>query len=303
MSISNLWMLGPVVTSAGQINQIKDYSPDPGIETMLECSDGQVDYNFAAVMMQSPRLSFATTALARALGIAGINGLAIASAADFYFQKIAAGGTRSGGATSYKVTGTKGILVPTSITAEDKQPAQLNMDLVLISTDGTTAPIAVDGVADDADHHGGRPALHERPVSINGTTYDGIKSQRVDFGLELIVEHGSGEPYPTFVGIKKRKPTLSFKTTDVTALGSGGLLRGAGGDRQPHVLPRDRQERHARPAATTSHIKVSIDDGIVYAKTVGGGSEEDPQMTEITIEPTWDGTNDVIAISTGSAIT
>lgn len=307
MSISNLWMLGPVVTPGGQINQIKSYQPDPGIETLLECSDGQVDYNYAAVMMQSPKLSFETTAIARALALSGFAGLAIAAATDFWFQKIAPGGTRTGGLTSFKMTGTKGILIPTSLECEDKQPARLNMDLVLISADGLTAPIAVTlpgalgstlpaiTAADQMFVNG--------PISVNGTAVEGVKSTRVDFGFQLVVEHGSGEAYPTFVGIRKRQPRITFRTTDVTLLAAGAFVAAQGATDSVVYLRKMAQNGTRVPDATAEHIKFSIDDGMIYKTTVGGGSEEEPQMSQVTIEPTWDGTNDVVALSTASAIT
>ncbi len=304
MSISNLWMLGPVVVAAGQINQIKSYAPDPGIETILECSDGQVDYNFAAVMMQSPRLDFSTTAIARGLAIAGISGYAVAAAADFWFQRIAAGGTRSGGLTSYKVSGTKGLLVPTSIECEDsRQPAVLNFSLILISADGTAAPIAITANQTMPAITAADQLFVNGPVSINGTLVEGIKRTRIDFGIETIVEHGSGEGYPTFVGITRRRPTISFRTTDVTFLGSSAFFV-AQGATDSAVYLRKVQKNGLRVAdITAEHIKFSVDDGLISVRSVGGGGEGDPQMSEVTIEPTWDGVNDVVAVSTASAIT
>ena len=301
MSIANLYMLSPVITPAGQINQIQSFEPDPGIETILHCGDGQVDYQFAAAMFQQPRLTFATTAIARALGLVGISGLAIAAATDFYFQKIAAGGTRTGGASSIKCTGTKGIIVPQTLEAEDKQPAVLTFALVLVSADGTTAPIAVTTGQTMPAITATDQMFVNGPVSINGATLDGIKSQRVDFGLDLVVEHGSGEAYPTFVGIRKRRPTISFRTTDVSFVGTAGIT--AQGATDSAVYFRKVDNRGTRVAnATAEHIKITVDDGLITNRSIGGGNEEDVQMSEVLIEPTWDGTNDVLAISTASAI-
>jgi len=40
----------------------------------------------------------------------------------------------------------------------------------------------------------------------------------------------------------------------------------------------------------------------ISTRSIGGGNEDEVQMSEAIVEPTWDGTNDVIAISAGSAI-
>src|SRR5690606_31279896 len=116
------------------------HSVNPGIETLINSSDGQVDPSFAAVMFQKPVMSFSTSAIALALSYAGIGGLSITTALDFWFQRAAAGGTRMTGANSTKFTATKGILCPKSIEADSESHATIDYDMAAVSTDGTTSP-------------------------------------------------------------------------------------------------------------------------------------------------------------------
>lgn len=303
MSISKLYMLGPVVVAAGQINQIVDYQPDAGTEVLKHYSDGQSDPNFAAVILQSPRLTFNTTALKRALDIAGYSPYAIAANADFWFQRIAQGGIRAGGTTSLRIRGTKGMLVPQQLMCSDKAFARLQMAMAYISTDGTTAPVT----ASDAQTLPTITATDQLftigPIMINGTEVEGIKDVTVDFGMDLVVEHGSGEAYPTFVGVRTRQPVITFRTTDPTLLASDGYFA-AQGATDSTVYFRKVTKNGTRVAnATEEHIKIAIDDGIIHVRAPGGGASEDTQMAEVVIEPTWDGTNDTLALSTAAAIT
>jgi hypothetical protein len=303
MSISKLFMLGPVVTAAGQINQIQSYNFDPGVETVKHMSDGGVDPNLIGVMQQSPKLQFVTTAIKRALDIAGISGYSVAAAADLYFQKIAQGGTRTGSTTSLKLTGTKGILCPLSLSCQDKSYAQLSMALAFQSTDGTTAPLAADSAATMATPTAADQLYTLGPIKLNGTEVEGIKDVNIDFGIDLIVEHGSGEAYPTFIGIKTRAPSITFKCTDPTLLSTSGAYYVAQGATDSLVYLRKMASNGTRVAdATASHIQASIDDGIIHVRQIDGGTE-DVQMSEVTIEPTFDGTNTIIAITTAIAIT
>lgn len=302
MSISKLYALGPVVVAAGQINQIVDYQPDAGVEVLKHFSDGQSDPNFAAIILQSPRLTFTTTAIARALAIAAYAPYSIAANADFYFQKLAQGGIRAGSTTSLRVRGAKGILVPQQISCSDKAYARMQMVMAFVSSDGTTAPVtATDSVA--------LPSITATdqlftigPIKINGTEVEGVKDVTIDFGMDLVVEHGSGEAYPTFSGVRSRNPTISFRTTDPTFLATDGYFA-AQGSTDSVVYLRKCNKNGLRVAnATTEHIGFTIDDGLVHVRSPGGGASEDTQMAEVIIEPTFDGTNDTVAVSAATAI-
>jgi hypothetical protein len=305
-AITKVWMLGQVVVAPGDgaeatINQIQDYRPDPGFEVALHTGDGKVDFDFAAIMRQAPRLGFTTTAIARALTVSGLSAYSMAAGMDFYFQRIAHGGTRTGSSTSQKLTAAKGILVPTSIDATDGAIAAINYESAVTSADGTTAPLTIGTGATLPAHTATDQVYTVGPASINGTAIEGVQSIRISFGLQLIVKGGDGHAYPTFAGIVRRQPTISIRSHDLSYLASSSYYA-AQGSTDSLVYLRKVAKNGIRVAdATAEHLKFSVDDGLVTVRPFGGqdGAE---QMTEFLIQPTFDGTNDVIAINTASAI-
>lgn len=309
MPAGKVFMLGCVNligdSNSAQLNQIQSDSLDTGIETVLFGGDGKVDREFAAVMFQQPIATFSTTAIARALAEAGISAAAIGTdpaTADLYYQQAAPGGTRLTGGNSTRVRISKGMLTPRTIDAQDRQIATISYELGAISTDGTTAPLTIAASQTMPTLLAADQAFTVGPASINGTSLGGVQSLSIDFGLQLMIVSGGGEAYPTFIGIATRQPTIRVRTLDVDLAAS--LQVAAQGATDSVFYLRKLAEGGTRVAnATAEHISFSVDDGIITTRRVGGEGEDQPQMLEILVEPTWDGTNDVIAINAATAIT
>lgn len=306
MAVSKVFMLGCVALDATQINQIQSSQIDPGVETVLFGGDGKVDNQYAAAMFQQPTLRFTTTAIARALTAAGISGVAIGASpavADAWFQQAAAGGTRVTGLNSTRLRMTKGLLVPRAITATDRQIASISYELAAVSADGTTSPLAVTLSQTMPTLSAADQAFTVGSASLNGTAIGDVKSLSIDFGLQLMIEGGGGEAYPTFVAIQRRAPKIRLRTLNLDLASGLGQVVAQGGSDSVFYL-RKLAEGGTRVAnATAEHISFSVDDGLITLQTVGGENEDQPQMLELLIEPTWDGTNDVIAVNTATAIT
>jgi len=304
MAIGNVFALGTVVTSAGQINQIESSAVNPGVETMIYGSTGQVERRFGAVMFQAPVLSFATSAIARALGFAGLNGLALAgTASDFYFQKVAQGSTRTNTAC-VKMSASYGLLCPRTISAADRQHAVLNYELAARSNDGTTAPLAVAVdqtmpavTADDQLFTVG-------PAAINGTAIADVQSITIDLGLQLVITSGGGESYPTFVAIARRAPSIVIATHDMVLADTLGQ-HVAQSTTDSIVYLRKIAKNGTRVAnGTAEHISFSVDDGIISVRNAqaADGQSPEPGLMEVVIEPTWDGTADTLAMNLATTI-
>lgn len=294
---------GVFVLPGGQIYGGVSHSIDPGIETVREHGDGHVDDAFAAVIMQSPRFSLSTRAVAAALALVGIGGVDIAAAADLWLQRFAAGGTRMTGANSTKFTFALGMACLRTLECDDGGLATLAIDVVARSSDGITAPMTVTAASTMPALTLLDQAFTLGPVSINGTTLGGVKSTRVDFGKQLVVESGDGDTYPTFIAIQARQPSILVRTTQTQHVAGGGLGQIiAQGATDSAVYFRRVAKNGTRVAnATTQHLSFSVDDGIITAREVAATSRS-PAMLEYLIEPTFDGTNDVVAIGNGVAI-
>ena len=292
-----------VNTSGGLIDGCRSNEIDEAITTIVEGTDGKVDPEFAAIMNAEPNIGFETRAIATGLGIAGISGLGYVSALTAYLQALTQGGTRAGTGSHFTVASAAGLLIPRTLTAQQNSPAMLSLMAYCRSSDGLTHPWTITGAQD----LGGSPVTDELftlgPCNLAGSLLTEIVDVSVDFGITITSDPSTnGLPYPTFYAILERKPTIRIRTKDGDALddfGPGGLAIDASVD----IYFRKIAEGGTRIAnATASHIKISVDEGIIHVGTWTGEHAESGGV-EINIVPTYDGTNAILAISTGSAIT
>lgn len=303
MSTSNMFTMGSLVLPSGQIYGQSATSVDPQIQTVVEHGDGVAYDQFAAVMFQSPMFSIATKAINNALGLVGLNGLAIAAATDFWIQKFTDGGVRTTGTNSQKHTFSKGLVCLRNLSVEDRGVASLGLEGWAVSSDGVTAPLTVTGSAAMT-----APTMLDElftlgPIKINGTAVGGVKSLNIDFGLQVMVESGDGDVYPSFVTIQAVQPKLTFRTLSVQKALSANIGQfAAQGATDSVFYLRKLAKNGARVAdATTEHISFTLDDGLLSMRPIEANGRN-PAMVEYLFEPTWDAVNDVLAIARGVAV-
>lgn len=268
---------------------------NPALGQIVEANSGDVDPTYMAVMTAAPVLGIMTRAMS-VLSSFGIAGAQITTM-DAWLQQLVKHGTRN--ATSKKLTIATGICVPRTLTVAQGQPAELALEAIALSSDGTTAPVAA-GTGTMAANP--TPVLHTLgPVSLNGQAYDVI-SMTIDFGIGLLVEASEGNVYPDYATIIARTPSISVVGKDVdlrTAVGFDGLAQGAT-DSLFHLRKLDQNgKRVANNVA--EHIKFTIDDGMISAQAINAPHGE-RALTEITIVPVYDGTNAIMVIDTASVI-
>lgn len=317
MAVANVHTLYAVdvdpitVADAVFIDQITDYAVDPAIQEILAAGDGQVDPTFVATMAQSPRIRFSSSALATILAEASsafaLNGLKIDAdgshdGCEFWFQKVAEGGTRSAGSTHIKLTIKEGLLLPRAINASQGGVATMTLE-ALATYDGTNNPIVV--AANQALV--GSPGVSELftlgPVSINGTALNAIQNCAIDLGIQEIVASGDGQTWPTFAGIMSRAPLITLTTLEAISLSTFGLAGTAQTASDSVIYLRKIAEGGTRVAdATAEHIKFTVDEGMIRVRSVGG-AHGGAIMSQIEIRPTWDETNAILVIDPASAIT
>lgn len=305
MSVANLWKLSAVVfnngSSTAQISSIVDQNLDPQIEDVMEGGSGTLDTEFAAVMQAKPMLEFTTTALASALAIVGLNAFAITSQTDFYFQKINQGGTIASGSNHIKVAATKGIICPKTIEAAQNEVAKIVYGFYAISTDGSTAPLAVSTGQALPTITPVDEMFTVGPVTINGSNLAAVQRLSVDFGIQTEIVGSDGNAYPTFAGVVDRQPIITVGGLDMTALSTFNINGIALSTWKAYF--RKIAEGGTRVAdGTAEHVKLSGTTGLFRPGGVRGSNRQ-PLEGDWQIKPTFDGTNDVIQISTGSTIT
>jgi len=288
------------------IDQISDWAVSTGIAQILAGSDGAVDPTYVAVGAQAPAMSWTTSAIATVLGNLGISGLAIAADVDelgleAWFQKITEGGTRTAGSNHVLMTMKEGIIVPRVLNAPHGGVATLAMEAIA-TWDGTNDPIVIA----TSQALTGSPTVGELftcgQVDINGTTLEAVQNITIDFGLQVFAQGSDGLVWPTFAGIMSRTPTITIRTLDAISLSTFGLSGAAQAATASLIYLRKIAEGGTRVAdATAEHIKFTVEEGRIQVDAVQG-SHGQPLGSDITITPTYDGSNAIMGIDTASAI-
>ncbi len=276
---------------------ILSHSLPPGVQQMIISNSGDIYPKFVANMLIASRMTLVTQQMT-ALSSFGIGGAAIATADMWFQQKVENGGRN---ATSKKLTMLQGMGVPMSVTAALLQNAELTLQLVAKSADGTTDPVTA-GTGTMASN----PAVEVHtigPIKLNGTEYD-ADSLSVDFGLQVVADVSGGQLYPTSTYLLAGAPsiTATFKDVDARiAIGTIGLAQDA---TDSTFFLRKLAALGGRIANNVAeHIKFTMDDGMFIITEIAAAHGEESAKYQVTATPLDDGTAAIIVIDTASIIT
>jgi hypothetical protein len=190
------------------VSTLNSSSFNAGVERVMIGASGNHQSEFAAVMRILSRGMLSTRKIdalsAPALG-----------ASNLIFRNVAQGGTGSstyvslaGGATS--------LVVPRSISWAPGAPAQLSVEIIFFSADGSTAPVTVGSTT------GGLTA--EADVWVGGGT--GISSIQVDFGYEIAIPP-DGHLYPIQGFVVRQLPSVAVVGTSEALITQANIQPGA----------------------------------------------------------------------------
>lgn len=283
--------------AAAMIKGIENSQLSAGLSKFLLAGSGQVEATTGGIGEVRPSLNFSTTAVKTALNaFGGADGIAIAAATtdpfEFWLQKSAAGGLRASGANHIKCSATTGIIVPQTLSMPAGRQASLSYLAIFLSSDGTTAPLAIAGTtALDAGQAGADEAFVLGPVSLNGTVLTNVSSVEFDFGLSLF--EGVANPYLTEIAINSRRPRFTISTLDGDAFAAWGLYQSQ--DVTDSVINLYPVSEGAVPTSSGA-VTFTIDQGVMSFDSFGGQHGEKASGT-VTIEPSYDGTAATVAIA------
>ena len=302
---------GPLViggSSAFNLDGIDNQSVDPGTDLLTILGAGEYQPTFAAVPSVTPKIKLVTTDIKTALdnGI-WLTGFAIPqttvyTTVDLYLTKIAKLGARSGASSNVRCRITNGMIIPRTLSVTDGKPAMLTLDIIPI-WDATTAPI----VFTDSTSIPHTPTIDEAwwlgPAAINGTTIDSLQGFTLDFGIKEILERNSGEFYASYVAIESIRPTITFENRDSLQMNTYTLIGTAQGATDSVAYLQQGVKNGTRTAAASSaHISLTVDDGIITVGDTGGGNDG-AHTSKLIMTPTYDTSNAIIVKATTAAIT
>jgi len=298
----NVFKLAAMTIDETTISQISEQSVNTGLQEVVQAADDAVDPTYAALMHGDPVLSFTTSQIAAFLAAVGISGKEISSSVNMYFTKTAEQGINATAGQSIQVAVSKGLILPRRIQAAQGSVARIMFDVIAVSTDGLTNPLAAT-TGGTSPSSGVSQLYTAGPLKLNGTDDEGVQSMDFDFGLTGKPLRHSGLVYPVRTHIESRRPSFRFTTTNalaLTTLGAGGTAQGST-DSVAWLRKLDRLG--ARVANNASeHISFTLDDGVWRVNSLGGSFPSEA-AAEIEWVPAYDGSNAIVVISTGAAIT
>jgi hypothetical protein len=270
-------------------------SIDDGATVERAPGDGDVASRFASVVSHMPMAQMASTDIAAVLAETGTTG------ADTSFAGYSAkmqNAAKVSGANSVEIAFAEALVLPRGLRASAGGNAEITFEVMGYSSSGG-APSAVDTTASLPSGAGVSDVWTLGPVSVNGTAIN-VSSSSVNFGLQTSQELPDGLVTPKAILVTSWAPSVSFSAIDVAqvhgAVAAGGTAIGVG---TVEMWFRKRSEGGKLVAdGTASHIKVTMTEGMV---TVGATSGE-RQGVNVTVTPSFDGSNAIMQVSTGAAI-
>ena len=284
------------VGAAGSIGLIQSQNLNPGVSHILNSGSGDVDAKFAAILSQAPTAGFTTRAVSTALGLIGIDGLALDAdgPVTLYMEKRALGGLKAAGSVHTKAVIDGGIVVPQTLSCSQDALATISyLVQAADAADDGANPLTIT----ESQALAGTTHLDEAytisPVLIGASEIDGIQSINVDFGIGLDISKGGGSVFPQFVAINARQPVLTFTTLDaaITAtIAEGGTILSSGVTFQLQAVTKN-------SVPTGAGITIEVGAGIAYV-TALGGDHQGNQVFSVTIVPAISGTDAILVVGT-----
>ena len=208
-------------------------------------------------------------------------------------NKQLSGGLRATGLVHFLATVVGGYLFPVRVSVRKKAPATISYRGILLSADGSAAPVAISAAAALTGEGDATEVYTLGPVSLNGAALDNVEGFDIDFGITPEITTPNGLVYPTDCSIMKIDPKISIDTSDIDAAGVLGIAGAAQGLTDSTLQLVDVTEGGARGIAP---ITFTIDEGRIHFEEIGA-SHGQKAAGRIIITPTWDGVAEVIAIT------
>jgi hypothetical protein len=113
-----------------------------------------------------------------------------------------------------------------------------------------------------------------------------------------VLAAGDGQVWATYVSIQFRQPSFMLVTTDPTIIDTFGIVGTAISASDVVLYLRKMAEGGTRVADDGgAHVSFTLDEGIITCEDVSANQDGIAQAT-LRVDPTFDGTNAIIVIST-----
>ncbi len=278
----------PAVTIAGLVGA----AVSPGIAERLYAGGGFADPQLIVIQSQVPIIRCSTRELS-ALSSIGTDGVEC-SAVDTYWHVKEAWAVRKSGGAHEKVSLAKAYGLPRSISFSRQEDATLDLEFMGISADGTTNPLSVTPAQSLPAGWTADEVYSVAKVVIGSDEFD-VEDGTLDFGLEPRTLGPA--VYATEAWLESRNPSLTFSTSDVSALATLGV---GGKSSAGAIYFRKRLSGSTFYADNTAnHVKIAWAAGLALPRESSGAESV---AVPVDVKPTWNGSNAILAITVGVAI-
>jgi hypothetical protein len=265
---------------------------NPSLNVAAQRTAGNLYPTHTAVMGGAPTLSFGTPALATALDVVGLGSLT-STQTTVYFAKLSGDGFAGSGHVSYQMNGA--LVVPDSINAQHNSVASINYTAYGIDSGSgavtTSGSATLPTVASlDECFVGGKVAFDSNDYQTTGWSLS--FGQNVDHGMT------SGDAWPTYACITSRNVTANVTSLDV------GLQDWEGASETSVVMYARKTDQASTRIAdgTAQHVSLTFAEAFVHPQARAGTRGQAATET-LMIQPTYDGTNNVVVVDTSTTIT
>lgn len=284
-----------VTFGALNIKQASSVEASMNVQVVSDYASGGVSPEANFVMSAEPRARFSTMDLETVLaGIDEVGGLSVAAGNIYLPWRVrASGGSVVSGANNIRFAATHGLLLPQSISVAQDGEASLELEAMLYSSNGTTAPVTYAG-SQSLSAPGFTGTFRLGPTSLNSGSATGIVGYTVNFGITSEFERTDGNPYATAAYVTRAIPTIDIRFRNHTLLSTYGPMFANG---SAAVLSLVKNAPGGTIVALTEeeHITITLGDSVFSVQSVGA------QGVSIA-EPTLRITGKTLTIATGAAL-
>ena len=297
--INSVGMGSPVIVGGITAQTIRT-----GTETIRESQDGDIHPSSVHITSVKPGATWTTTDIETVLDAVALSGICITSdvshdGIDAYGREWSCGGPAAG-SVHRKYTLSNGVLAPRTISVDHRGNASLNLEMLAISVDGSTSPLAI---ADNAALLASPAAAAKRwtigPIDIAGTVLEWKRSFEIDFGNDIQTEGGDSDIYDKFGGVDSSLSVISLRGLDPKWASATNIP--LTGKNAAHADTSIYLRQKGVADATPGHIRITI-AGIAYPTTLHDANGNGYASNAVQLEPVHDGTNVPVLVTTNTTI-
>lgn len=216
MSAAIIWGMAPITLNSTTL-ATSNLRVSPAVASTMYRHSGNEFASVEVIPGAAPRVSFSTP-WAEAYALIGLKSLKLTTF-NIYRAKFV-DSIRSSGSVHTKfalAASALGFAYIKSVSASQNGIALAEVEVVLLSSDGTTHPLAPTTAS--LPSLGSQPVLRTTgPFTLNGTTIGGVMSVNVDLGATVTAMVSDGDLYPRVCAYEGGDPTITVEVGDPETL-------------------------------------------------------------------------------------